>query len=157
NVYRFFNNHEMLELIEWMREYNRTHEEKVRFIGTDIGFAGASVFDRVTAYVDDVRPQLSERIRELYANLRRADDAEAFDYMRSYQARPMDERAELAEQADTAQELLVEIAGDDERGALALHDAWTIARTAQLYAYDMTDPRSEEHTSELQSRENLVC
>lgn len=152
NVYRFFNNQEMLDLIEWMREYNRTHEEKVQFIGTDIGFAGASAFDRVTEYVDDERPQLTERIRELYANLRPADDAEAFDYMRGYQARPMDERTELAEQADTAHELLAEIVGDYERGALALHDAWTIARTAQLYVYDMTDPEQAEQQYRLRDR-----
>ncbi len=140
NTYRFFNNEEMLELVEWLREYNQTHAETLRFVGADVGFAGANVFDRVTDYVDSEHPELSEQIRELYSGLRPGDEVDAYTFMRSYQAKPMDERRAMLTQAERAYQLLDEVAADDEKHAEALQHARAIVQTAKLYSFDMEDP-----------------
>ena len=51
--YQLWNIQEYLDLIEWMRQYNKHHTHKPHFIGDDLGYVGPEVIDRVTGHVED--------------------------------------------------------------------------------------------------------
>jgi erythromycin esterase len=57
---------EMLELVRWMRAYNLPHDDKVRFLGTDLAQLRQLLFDEIVQYVSDVAPQ---RLEELASHL----------------------------------------------------------------------------------------
>jgi erythromycin esterase len=57
---------EMLDQVRWMRQYNLTHDDKVRFLGTDLTQLRQLLFDEIVEYVRDVAPQ---RIDELEIHL----------------------------------------------------------------------------------------
>jgi erythromycin esterase len=57
---------EMLHLVRWMHAYNVTHENKVRFVGTDLTELRQLLFDEIVEYVRDVAPQ---RLDELASHL----------------------------------------------------------------------------------------
>jgi erythromycin esterase len=57
---------EMLDLVRWIRAYNLTHADKIRFVGTDLTQLRQLLFDEIVEYVRDVAPQhLHELEREL--------------------------------------------------------------------------------------------
>src|SRR5690606_40969803 len=49
------------------------------------------------------------------------------------------------------------VGADPHRGSSAVRELLDLNRVPQPAGVDASTPRSEEHTSELQSRENLVC
>src|SRR5262245_37606818 len=53
---------DMLDLVHWMRTYNLTHQDKIRFVGTDLTQLQQLLFDEIVEYVGDVAPQ---RLNEL--------------------------------------------------------------------------------------------
>jgi Erythromycin esterase len=57
---------EMLELVRWMHAYNLAHDDKVRFLGTDLTQLRQLLFDEIVQYVSDVAP---ERLEELVSHL----------------------------------------------------------------------------------------
>ncbi|GAA5129206.1 erythromycin esterase family protein [Pseudonocardia adelaidensis] len=57
---------QMLALVEWMRAYNRTHSDKVRFVGTDLTQLRQLSLDEISSYVRAVAPG---RLDELAAHL----------------------------------------------------------------------------------------
>jgi erythromycin esterase-like protein len=57
---------EMLELVRWMRAYNLAHDDKVRFLGTDLTQLRQLLFDEIVRYVSDLAPQ---RLQELASHL----------------------------------------------------------------------------------------
>lgn len=57
---------QMLALVEWMREYNRTHTEKVRFLGTDVTQLRQLSLDEIRRHVEAVAPA---RLTELSGHL----------------------------------------------------------------------------------------
>ncbi len=57
---------EMLNLVHWMCRYNLTHDDKIRFLGTDLTQLRQLLFDEILEYVCDVAPQ---RIHELEGHL----------------------------------------------------------------------------------------
>jgi erythromycin esterase len=57
---------EMLELVRWMRAYNLAHDDKVRFLGTDLTQLRQLLVDEIVQYVSDVTPQ---RLQELASHL----------------------------------------------------------------------------------------
>ncbi|MEU6106755.1 erythromycin esterase family protein, partial [Streptomyces flaveolus] len=62
-TYQFWNNAEYRDLLQWMRAYNIKHpKDPVRFVGDDNGFAGAELYDKVSAYAAEARPELTSRL-----------------------------------------------------------------------------------------------
>lgn len=62
----FWATEEILDLVRWMRSYNETHQDKVRFLGTDVVALRVGSFDAVADYVRRVAP---DRVDELAAVL----------------------------------------------------------------------------------------
>ncbi|WP_030670021.1 erythromycin esterase family protein [Streptomyces rimosus] len=143
-TYRWWNNAEYRDLLQWMRAYNVKHpKDPVRFVGDDGGFAGAELYDRVSAYAAAARPELAPQLTELYRGLRPATDAET--YVNDYLAKPMAERKKLAERTGRAVDLLKQRPGtgaDADAHAWAVQHATAIHQMTTLYAFDWDDPRS---------------
>lgn len=59
----FWKAEEILQLVRWMRSYNETHDEQVRFLGTDVIALRQSSFDAVRRYVQRVAPARLEELR----------------------------------------------------------------------------------------------
>ncbi|MEV0124954.1 erythromycin esterase family protein [Streptomyces sp. NPDC050703] len=141
--YRFWNNAEYRDLLQWMRAYNVEHsKDPVRFVGDDNGFAGAELYDEVSGYAAEARPELTPKLTELYRGLRPATDAET--YVNDYLAKPLAEREELAERTGRAVRLLEQRPGrgaDAEAHAWAVQHATAIHQMTTLYAFDWDDPQ----------------
>ncbi|MHC6624519.1 erythromycin esterase family protein [Streptomyces globosus] len=142
-TYRWWNNAEYRDLLQWMRAYNTQHpKDPVRFVGDDGGFAGAGLYDEVSAYAAAARPDLAPRLTELYQGLRPATDAEA--YVTDYLSKPLAERKQLAERTGRAVDLLKQRPGtgaDADAHAWAVQHATAIHQMTTLYAFDWDDPR----------------
>ncbi|WP_030764977.1 erythromycin esterase family protein [Streptomyces sp. NRRL F-2664] len=143
-TYRWWNNAEYRDLLQWMRAYNVEHpQDPVRFVGDDNGFAGAVLYDKVNAHAAAARPDLAPRLAELYRGLRPATDAET--YVNDYLSKPMAERKELAERTGRAVDLLKQRPGtgadaDADAHAWAVQHATAIHRMTTLYAFDLDAP-----------------
>ncbi|MFF7813525.1 erythromycin esterase family protein [Streptomyces sp. NPDC007945] len=141
-TYRWWNNAEYRDLLQWMRAYNVRHpEDPVRFVGDDGGFAGAELYDRVSAYAAAARPDLAPRLADLYRGLRPTTDAET--YVDDYLSKPLAEREELAGRTARALELLKRRPGgaaDADAHAWAVQHATAIHQMTTLYAFDWDDP-----------------
>ncbi|MFI2242656.1 erythromycin esterase family protein [Streptomyces chrestomyceticus] len=141
--YRWWNNAEYRDLLQWIRAYNVKHpKDPVRFVGDDGGFAGAELYDKVSAYAAAARPELAPELTELYRGLRPATDAET--YVSDYLAKPLAERKELAERTGRAVDLLKQRPGtgaDADAHAWALQHATAIHQMTTLYAFDWDDPK----------------
>ncbi|AZM87152.1 erythromycin esterase family protein [Streptomyces sp. W1SF4] len=142
-TYRFWNNAEYRDLLQWMRAYNLKHpKDPVRFVGDDGGFAGAELYDNVNAYAAAARPELASQLAELYRGLRPATAADT--YVNDYLAKPLAERRELAKRTGRAVELLGQRPSTDadaDAHAWALQHATAIHQMTTLYAFDWDDPR----------------
>ncbi|MEU6932498.1 erythromycin esterase family protein [Streptomyces sp. NPDC046374] len=143
-TYRWWNNAEYRDLLQWMRAYNVEHpKDPVRFVGDDGGFAGAGLYDKVSAYAAEARPELTPRLTELYRGLRPTTDAET--YVNDYLSKPMAERKELAERAGRAVDLLKQRPGtgaDAEAHAWAVQHATAIHQMTTMFAFDWNDPQA---------------
>ncbi|MFI9724042.1 erythromycin esterase family protein [Streptomyces sp. NPDC052396] len=142
--YSWWNNREYLELLEWMRSYNRQHpDDPVRFMGDDFAYAGPELYDKVTGYAARAHPELLPRFTELYRGLRPVTDAGT--YMREYLKRPPAARREMARRTGQALALLKRQtpAGPAGRTAheWAVQHATAIDQTARGYAFDFDDQR----------------
>uniref|UniRef100_UPI0006E16A6A erythromycin esterase family protein n=1 Tax=Streptomyces aureus TaxID=193461 RepID=UPI0006E16A6A len=139
--YRLWNTEEYLDLFRWMRRHNQLHPgHQVRFMGNDLGYAGADLFDRVTSYVARTRPALLPRFEELYRSSRPTGGVEA--WMKGYMAKPRPERQRMAADVNTALTLLERQrpAKDPrarEAAQWAVQHARAIAQVGTEYAHDM--------------------
>ncbi|MEU6394376.1 erythromycin esterase family protein [Streptomyces sp. NPDC046939] len=143
-TYQFWNNAEYRDLLQWMRAYNVKHpEDPVRFVGDDNGFAGAELYDKVSAYAAVAHPELTSRLSELYRGLRPTTDPDT--YVNEYLAKPLAERKQLAERTGRAMDLLKQRPGkgaDVDAYAWALQHATAIHQMTTLYAFDWDDPQA---------------
>lgn len=77
--YWTWNTEEMLQLIEWMRNYNESGKGKVEFLGFDMAFPKVAA-DSVHSFVQKADPAFEEELKESYEfpkdpdSLRRIDD-----------------------------------------------------------------------------------
>ncbi|WP_318206949.1 MULTISPECIES: erythromycin esterase family protein [unclassified Streptomyces] len=139
--YRLWNTEEYLDLFQWMRRHNQLHpDHQVRFMGNDLGYAGANVFDAVTSYVARTRPALLPRFEELYRSSRPTGTVEA--WMKGYMTKPRPERQRLAAEVNTALALLERQrpAKDPrarEAAQWAVQHARAIAQVGTEYAHDV--------------------
>ncbi len=139
NTYRFWSTQEYLDLLAWMRAYNVRHpdREPLQFMGDDIGYPGAPLFDRVTDYVKRYRPALLPQLTALYGGLRPTMPLD--EWMGSQFSQPLATRQALAARAQQAVQLLERQRGDD-RLAWATQHARVIAQVFALYAFDVENP-----------------
>jgi erythromycin esterase len=143
NAYVFFATEEVLDLLEWMRSYNRQHpEDPVMFMGNDIAYPGAELFDEVTAYVADHRPGLVRVVDRLYHGIR--PDAGMDEYFADYLQRPLAERQANVERAERALWLVRRLpAPAPEAHAWAVQHARVIVQvTTLLSLLDLDDDGS---------------
>ncbi|MFE6869542.1 erythromycin esterase family protein [Kitasatospora sp. NPDC057692] len=142
-TYRWWNNAEYRDLLQWMRAYNVKHpKDPVRFVGDDGGFAGAGLYDEVSAYAAAARPELTPQLTELYRGLRPATDAET--YVNDYLSKPIAERKELAQRTGRAVDLLKQRPGTgagSDAHAWAVQHATAIHQMTTLFAFDLDDPQ----------------
>jgi erythromycin esterase len=137
--YRLWNNSEYLELVEWMRAYNRRHpQDPVQFVGDDFAYNGPELYDRVTGYVARYHPGLLERFNGLYRGLR--PTVPAGEYIERYLNRPLAERKEMAVRTGRALELLKGAGGEGKAYDWAVQHATAVDQTARGYAFDAEDP-----------------
>ncbi|WP_172384742.1 erythromycin esterase family protein [Streptomyces sp. MNP-20] len=141
-TYRFWNTAEYRGLLQWMRAYNIKHpKDPVRFVGDDNGFAGAELYDKVSAYAAKARPELTTQLTQLYQGLRPTTDADT--YVNEYLAKPLTERKQLAERTGRAVNLLKQRPGKGaDAYAWALQHATAIHQMTTLYAFDWDDPQA---------------
>ncbi|WBQ05620.1 erythromycin esterase family protein [Kribbella sp. CA-293567] len=137
DAYKFWNTAEYLELIEWMRSYNRTHARKLHFVGNDLGYAGPALLDRVVGYVGKTSPASLPELNRLYAGLR--SDAEYAAWSAAYFAKPLAERVKIEAAARRAVVLVESLPASRERTWAAQH-ARAIWQVAKFYSFDVTDP-----------------
>ncbi|MFF1509421.1 erythromycin esterase family protein [Streptomyces sp. NPDC058326] len=139
--YRLWNTEEYLDLFRWMRRHNQLHPgHQVRFMGNDLGYAGANLFDEVTSYVARTHPALLPRFQELYRASRPTGEVEA--WMKGYMTRPLPERRRMAGEVNTALALLERQrpgkgARAREDAAWAVQHARAIAQVGTEYAHDI--------------------
>ncbi|MFD3996867.1 erythromycin esterase family protein [Streptomyces sp. NPDC058583] len=139
--YRLWNTEEYLDLFRWMRRHNQLHpDHQVRFMGNDLGYAGANLFDRVTSYVARTHPALLPRFEELYRRSRPTGEVEA--WMKGYMTKPRPERQRMAADVNTALALLerqppTKDPRAREAAQWAVQHARAIAQVGTEYAHDM--------------------
>ncbi|MEU5275040.1 erythromycin esterase family protein [Streptomyces asoensis] len=141
-AYRIWNNQDYIDLIEWMRAYNTDHpHDPVRFMGDDMGYAGPELYQRVSGYVADNLPSLSERVAELYRGLPPTTDAGT--YYTEYLQLPQAERKERAARTREVYELLRKqrprTAADRQKHLWAVQHARAIHQMAEGLSFDITD------------------
>ncbi|OLF08616.1 erythromycin esterase family protein [Actinophytocola xanthii] len=129
-----WNTEEHLDLLEWMREYNIRHREPLRFVGSDIGYPGPELFDRVRAGVARSRPALLADVDRLYRDM--APRTGAGEWMSTYPMRPLAERKSFRDRAWQALNLL----RDNGLDAWTEQHARVIAQSMRMWASDFTDP-----------------
>lgn len=54
---------ELADAVEWIRQYNTTHDEQVRFVGVGVIDTRAAVYQEVTRYVERVAPDRRTALR----------------------------------------------------------------------------------------------
>ncbi len=54
---------ELADAVEWIRQYNTTHDEQVRFVGVGVIDTRAAVYEEVTRYVERVSPDRRAALR----------------------------------------------------------------------------------------------
>ncbi|MGW3284902.1 erythromycin esterase family protein [Streptomyces sp. NPDC001002] len=139
--YLWWNNAEYLQLVEWMRSYNIHHpDDPVRFMGDDLAWTGAEVYDEVADFVAATHPASSARLAALYRGLR--PDVPTGAYIERYLNKPYAERMDMARRTVEALDLVRRQAPGADREAYewAVQQATAIDRTARQYAFDFEDP-----------------
>ncbi|MDQ1033964.1 erythromycin esterase-like protein [Streptomyces sp. V3I8] len=156
-AYRIWNNQDYIDLIEWMRDRNRSHpKDPVRFMGNDMGYAGPESYRRVTAHVAREHPRLLKRVTELYRGL--APTTDAGTYSDRYIKLPLAERAERAERTRKVFELLRDQRprrGDEQAHLWAVQDARAIDQMAEGLSLDVTD--EAEVTKMMRMRDEVMA
>lgn len=132
----FWATEEILDLVEWMRSYNETHDDPVRFFGTDLLQLRQLSFDEVTAFVGEVAP---ERLGELDGYLEPvALRGESFEQFGWYFGLSDSEQAELIGSAQAVSDLVAGLPpeGDPVVRAYAEQHARAIVGWYENFAND---------------------
>lgn len=82
---------EVADVLRWLRDYNATHADKVRFVGVEFYFTPPPAYDAVEAHVARTAPQ---RLAELRSHLRviRPFTSDMFEYIQWYSENVADKR-----------------------------------------------------------------
>ena len=127
---------ETRDLLEWIREFNTTSDEPVRFVGAGVIDTRAALYDEVSAHVEAVAADRAAELAEHFSVLRPARE----EHVRWFigEVRDKDRYVEHARAALTLVESLPHADGDRE------HE-WFVQQTRQIvafyehYAYHLVD------------------
>jgi erythromycin esterase len=95
---------EILELLQWMRSYNRTHADKVRFLGTDVLTLREQSFAEVTEYVRRAAPSLADELERDLVEIRPTKPR--YEHMRWYFEQSAEQKQQLIAAARRASSLV---------------------------------------------------
>ncbi|NMD69795.1 erythromycin esterase family protein [Bacillus sp. DNRA2] len=135
--YRLFATEEYLELIEWMRQYNKKYPQcrQLQFMGNDVYFPHIRIFDDIFNYVQERgHSELVPKLRDLYDGLIPTTDFST--WQRSYDARPERERQQVQRQAEEALRLVKRLrrGADPEEADWAEQQATVVVWIARTHA-----------------------
>ena len=136
--YEFWKVDEYLDLIEWMRSYNRTHHRKLQFVGDDLGYVGPDTINRITGYVRATKPSLLPELTRLYSGLPAEPQVDV--WTNTYIAKPLAERQQLEESARRALSLVQALPPSRER-TWAVQNARAAWQVTKFFSYDIEDPK----------------
>ncbi|KNE83460.1 MULTISPECIES: erythromycin esterase family protein [Streptomyces] len=160
DTYLWWNNTAYLELLRWMRAYNRHHPaDPVSFMGDDFAYAGPELYDKVTDYTARAHPDLLPRITALYRGLR--PTTTAGPYIRNYLSLPLDRRREMAAGTTRALRLLEQRRPPAPGTAVHRAHTWAVQharaldQTARGYAWNFTDP--EQIAAGMRYRDQIMA
>ena len=141
--YQVFDNREFLDFVESLRKYNeqQVDDDKVHLIGTDVGFAGPILFEKIDEYLEDYHPGLRPVFDALHEGLAPKPGMHLSAYMEKIQGLPVAKRKVMAAKAKAAVTLLeARDPGNDsprkDEFDWALQHARSIAQVAKSYSFD---------------------
>lgn len=105
----FWATEEILDLVRWLRAYNETHHDKVRFLGTDIMALRDTSFDEVAAHVRRVAPDRVDELAMHLAPIRPTRNR--IEHMMWYFSLPDNEKRRLVDSARRVCRLVGELTG----------------------------------------------
>jgi erythromycin esterase len=89
----FWATEEIVVLLDWLRSYNQTHDDKVHILGADLLWLRRVSFDTITGYVDQVAPERLDELEALVEPVKlQGEEWEQFDW---YDRHGPDEREGL--------------------------------------------------------------
>lgn len=133
--YQFWNVQEYLDLIEWMRDYNKANARKLHFVGDDLGYVGPELIDRVTAYVAKTRPAKLAEVKRQYAGIR--STAESGPWVQAYVEKPLAERVRLEAATRQVMATVAATRPSAERTWVLQH-ARATWQVAKFFSWDIT-------------------
>jgi erythromycin esterase len=153
--YEIWNNQDYRDLIAWIRKYNVRHpHDPVHFVGTDMGYAGPELYDRITDYVARAHPELLDRVTALYEGLRPTTDAAT--YSARYSALSLAERKDRAERTGKVLDLLEKARPGRGAGARdrlwAVQNARAVHQMAEGLSFDVEDDTQVARMMEYRDR-----
>lgn len=166
--YRFWNTQEYADLLEWMREYNASHpdpDDKIRFMGNDLGFTGNELYDRITGHVAEQLPDRLGEFERLYRDLRPEPGTSTKEFSEEWLGRPKQVRVQRAKSARRALDLLKKHGRDgdadraggsaDRKHTWAVQHARAVWQTAHAFSLDLDDP--EEFARQMRFRDESMA
>ncbi len=99
---------EILDLVLWLRAWNQSHKDKVRFLGTDLLQLRGLSFDDVTRYVSTHAPDRLSTLESEFARLRPPANQNPYQW---YAELEPDERDALVPTAERVVALVEDVAG----------------------------------------------
>ncbi|WP_129788129.1 erythromycin esterase family protein [Promicromonospora panici] len=140
---------EVAAVIDWLRDYNETHDKKVRFLGVEYFATRPFVYDDIEAYVAEAAPHQLEQAREhLEAIKPTTDDMGAYvDWFRY----DVDDKEPYVRHAERLYDLVEAIEHDPkddayvlaEHGARQIRSFYTAFTVANYFAF--RDARAAEN------------
>lgn len=127
---------EMRDAVEWIRDYNTTHDEPVRFVGVGVIDTRAAVYDAVCDYVAAHAPDRLPELRAHLEEIRPRGD----DHVRRFITQVTDKQG-YVDHARAAQRLVERLPHEvgDAAYELALHHVRQIVAFYEHYAFHLVD------------------
>ncbi|TDD24445.1 erythromycin esterase family protein [Nonomuraea diastatica] len=145
---RTWRTREVADVLGWLRAYNATHDEQVRFVGVECFATGPRAYDAVTRYVAETAPgrkaELARHMRKI-----RPDTADMGAYVQWYYG--VKDKKPYIRHARQAYELVRKVPHDDGDRAyeLALQHARQIVSFYEYFdqknVYQYRDARAAEN------------
>lgn len=127
---------ELTNCVEWIRQYNATHDEQVRFVGVGVIDTRAAVYEEVTRYVERVAPERRAALRSHFDVIEPTTDQPVPHFI--MQVKDKDAWVEHARSALALVESLPH-PGDEREHALVVQHVRQIVAFYEHYAYHLVD------------------
>lgn len=125
---------EVRRTLEWLREYNSTHTEQVRYVGVGVIDTRAPVYEEVTRYVERVAPGRSAELGKHFAVIQPTSE----DHVRQFIMQVPDKDGHV-EHARQALALVESLSQEDSEYQLIVQHVRQIVFFYEHYAYHLVD------------------